>query len=126
MQILSTVDLTKSFKGRKVVDGINLRISQGEVVGLLGPNGAGKKRHQLPSSRAFGFQKAYRRGKSDGSSRDHSPYSASTTRTVRGVTGRIWPPKSAPQLWISTFWRRAAAGGSGKVVSDFTLFCPFG
>jgi lipopolysaccharide export system ATP-binding protein len=42
MQILSTVDLTKSFKGRKVVDGVTLRISQGEVVGLLGPNGAGK------------------------------------------------------------------------------------
>jgi len=42
MQILSTVDLTKSFKGRKVVDDINLRIAQGEVVGLLGPNGAGK------------------------------------------------------------------------------------
>jgi len=42
MQILSTVDLNKSFKGRKVVDDINLRIGQGEVVGLLGPNGAGK------------------------------------------------------------------------------------
>jgi lipopolysaccharide export system ATP-binding protein len=42
MQSLSTVDLTKSFKGRKVVDGVTLRISQGEVVGLLGPNGAGK------------------------------------------------------------------------------------
>src|SRR5713226_939376 len=42
MQILSTVDLTKAFKGRKVVDDINLRIAQGEVVGLLGPNGAGK------------------------------------------------------------------------------------
>ncbi len=42
MQILSTVDLTKSFKGRKVVDGISLKVSQGEVVGLLGPNGAGK------------------------------------------------------------------------------------
>ncbi len=42
MQILSTVDLTKSFKGRKVVDGVSVRISQGEVVGLLGPNGAGK------------------------------------------------------------------------------------
>jgi lipopolysaccharide export system ATP-binding protein len=42
MQILSTVDLTKSYKGRKVVDGINLRIAQGEVAGLLGPNGAGK------------------------------------------------------------------------------------
>ncbi len=42
MQNLSTVDLTKAYKGRKVVDDINLRIAQGEVVGLLGPNGAGK------------------------------------------------------------------------------------
>jgi len=42
MQILSTVDLTKSYKGRKIVDSISLRIAQGEVVGLLGPNGAGK------------------------------------------------------------------------------------
>jgi lipopolysaccharide export system ATP-binding protein len=42
MQILSTVDLTKSYKGRKVVDDISLTIAQGEVVGLLGPNGAGK------------------------------------------------------------------------------------
>ena len=42
MQILSTVDLAKAYKGRKVVDDINLRIAQGEVVGLLGPNGAGK------------------------------------------------------------------------------------
>ena len=42
MQILSTADLSKSFKGRKVVNDVNLRIAQGEVVGLLGPNGAGK------------------------------------------------------------------------------------
>jgi len=42
MQILSTVNLAKSFKGRKVVDDVSLRIAQGEVVGLLGPNGAGK------------------------------------------------------------------------------------
>lgn len=42
MQILSTVELTKAYKGRKVVDDISLRIRQGEVVGLLGPNGAGK------------------------------------------------------------------------------------
>ena len=42
MQILSTVELTKSYKGRKVVDDISLRIAQGKVVGLLGPNGAGK------------------------------------------------------------------------------------
>jgi lipopolysaccharide export system ATP-binding protein len=42
MQILSTVELTKSYKRRKVVDDISLEIAQGEVVGLLGPNGAGK------------------------------------------------------------------------------------
>jgi lipopolysaccharide export system ATP-binding protein len=42
MQILSTVELTKSYRGRKVVDNISLSITQGEVVGLLGPNGAGK------------------------------------------------------------------------------------
>ncbi len=42
MQILSTVDLTKTYKGRKVVDNVSLSIAQSEVVGLLGPNGAGK------------------------------------------------------------------------------------
>ena len=42
MAILSTADLSKSYKGRKVVDDLNLKIAQGEVVGLLGPNGAGK------------------------------------------------------------------------------------
>jgi len=42
MHTLSTVDLTKAYKGRKVVDNISLTIAQGEVVGLLGPNGAGK------------------------------------------------------------------------------------
>ena len=39
---LSTSDLVKSFKGRKVVAGVGLTVGQGEVVGLLGPNGAGK------------------------------------------------------------------------------------
>ena len=34
--------LVKAYGGRRVVDGINFSISQGEVVGLLGPNGAGK------------------------------------------------------------------------------------
>jgi len=34
--------IEKAYKGRKVVKGISLAVSQGEIVGLLGPNGAGK------------------------------------------------------------------------------------
>lgn len=39
---LQAVDLKKSYRGRTVVDDVNLEIQQGEVIGLLGPNGAGK------------------------------------------------------------------------------------
>jgi len=39
---LVTEDISKAYGGRQVVRGVNLEISQGEVVGLLGPNGAGK------------------------------------------------------------------------------------
>jgi lipopolysaccharide export system ATP-binding protein len=39
---IETSNLVKAFNGRRVVDGVNVRVSQGQVVGLLGPNGAGK------------------------------------------------------------------------------------
>jgi lipopolysaccharide export system ATP-binding protein len=39
---LRAVDLSKTFKKRLAVDGVNLTVNMGEVVGLLGPNGAGK------------------------------------------------------------------------------------
>jgi lipopolysaccharide export system ATP-binding protein len=42
MHTLATDEIGKSFRGRRVVNGVSLDISQGEVVGLLGPNGAGK------------------------------------------------------------------------------------
>ena len=35
-------NLTKSFQGRTVVDGLTFRVEKGEVFGLLGHNGAGK------------------------------------------------------------------------------------
>ena len=34
--------LTKNYGSRRVVDGIDLQVRSGEIVGLLGPNGAGK------------------------------------------------------------------------------------
>jgi lipopolysaccharide export system ATP-binding protein len=40
--LLEGLNLTKSFKGRCVVDDVSVRVEQGEIVGLLGPNGAGK------------------------------------------------------------------------------------
>jgi lipopolysaccharide export system ATP-binding protein len=42
MRTLATDEIGKSYRGRRVVNGVSLRVSQGEVVGLLGPNGAGK------------------------------------------------------------------------------------
>jgi lipopolysaccharide export system ATP-binding protein len=41
-QALRTEDLVKSYRGRRVVDGISIEVHQGEIVGLLGQNGAGK------------------------------------------------------------------------------------
>ncbi len=41
-ETLSAYNLCKSFKGRRVVNGVTLNVRKGEAVGLLGPNGAGK------------------------------------------------------------------------------------
>jgi lipopolysaccharide export system ATP-binding protein len=40
--VLSTRELVKIYGGRAVVNGINVNVKAGEIVGLLGPNGAGK------------------------------------------------------------------------------------
>ena len=42
MHSLATDEIGKTYRGRPVVNGVSLRVEQGEVVGLLGPNGAGK------------------------------------------------------------------------------------
>ena len=42
MHSLATEEIGKTYRGRRVVNGVSLNVNQGEVVGLLGPNGAGK------------------------------------------------------------------------------------
>ena len=40
--VLRALNLRKIYRGRAVVDDVDLDLKQGEIVGLLGPNGAGK------------------------------------------------------------------------------------
>jgi len=42
IQTLETVEISKSYRGRRVVNDVSVHVSRGEIVGLLGPNGAGK------------------------------------------------------------------------------------
>jgi lipopolysaccharide export system ATP-binding protein len=41
-QLLTTENLVKEFRHRRVVNGVSIAVAPGEIVGLLGPNGAGK------------------------------------------------------------------------------------
>ena len=40
--LMEATGLVKAYRGRTVVNGVNIHVKRGEIVGLLGPNGAGK------------------------------------------------------------------------------------
>jgi ABC-2 type transport system ATP-binding protein len=42
MTVIEIDNLSKSYRGVKAVDGVSLRVEQGEIFGIAGPNGAGK------------------------------------------------------------------------------------
>src|SRR5690349_24036910 len=42
MALLQLTDVSLSFGGLKVVDGLDLHVDEGEIVSVIGPNGAGK------------------------------------------------------------------------------------
>jgi len=41
-ETLKAEELAKSYRGRRVVDGVSIEVKRGKIVGLLGQNGAGK------------------------------------------------------------------------------------
>jgi len=40
--LLTTEQLVKEYRSRRVVNGVSINVAPGEIVGLMGPNGAGK------------------------------------------------------------------------------------
>ncbi|RSD26892.1 ABC transporter ATP-binding protein [Mesobacillus subterraneus] len=42
MEVLSITDLRKSYGGKAVLTGVDLKVNKGEIIGYIGPNGAGK------------------------------------------------------------------------------------
>ncbi len=42
MNLLEIKNATKSFDGKKIIDGVSLTVTRGKIVGLLGKNGSGK------------------------------------------------------------------------------------
>src|SRR5210317_1037919 len=40
--LLTTAQLVKEYRSRRVVNGVSINVAPGEIVGLMGPNGAGK------------------------------------------------------------------------------------
>lgn len=42
MNIIELIDLTKTYRGLKAVNNVNLKVPEGIIFGFLGPNGAGK------------------------------------------------------------------------------------
>ncbi|MFD4958941.1 ABC transporter ATP-binding protein [Microbacterium sp. NPDC058389] len=42
MPVIDVIELTKSYAGRTVLDGVTFSVEEGEIFGILGPNGTGK------------------------------------------------------------------------------------
>jgi ABC-2 type transport system ATP-binding protein len=75
MAVLSVKNISKSYEGRKVLDGVSFEIEEGEIFGLLGSNGAGKS---TLMGIVMGLQKA-----------DSGEISVFGSENIRRIVGKI-------------------------------------
>src|SRR5487761_515497 len=133
---LQAAELSKSYRGRKVVDNVSLEIRQGEVVGLLGPNGAGKtttfyilvglarpERDQLPTSGTFCLSQADRRGQFARGAGNAADYSRAAPRPRRGIAGAVGLGGPAAQQGICVVGRGATPAGNRALAGDASFVC---
>ena len=55
MNVIQINGLTKAYGGTRAVDGLNMRVGQGDIYGFVGKNGAGKtckNRHSCAEQRS--------------------------------------------------------------------------
>jgi len=86
---LDAANLTKVYGGLRAVDGFNIRIDPGEIVGLIGPNGAGK-------TTSFDLLTGQTR-----------PTSGTVTLDGREITGR--PPWELAAMGVARTFQHAAS-----------------
>src|SRR6266581_3600420 len=115
---LQAVDLSKSYRGRKVVDDVELEIGQGEVVGLLGPNGAGK-------TTTFYILVGLARPDA-GRAGNPSTDGRTAERSPGGVAGADGFGNGAVQPGVHAVGRRAAAAGNREVAGAAAGICSSG
>src|ERR1700691_4136808 len=87
---------------------------------------SGPKRHQLPTSRAFGFSKVNGGRKFARGTGDAASYSGTAARPGRGVAGPNGTRGSAIQPSLCTVGRRAAAPGNRAIAGLVAVVCTVG
>ena len=99
MSKLETRQISKTYRGRRVVDDVTVFVQQGEVVGLLGPNGAGKTTSFYMIVGLISPDSGQHPG---GRSRTSPTCPCTSARCAASATCRRRPASSASSRWKRT------------------------
>ncbi len=126
MQILTAEQVTKYFGGLVAVNGVDLNVEQGQVVGLIGPNGAGKTTlfnlisgALVPESGEIKFK-----GKRITGAKPNVICRAGVARTFQSV--KIFP--SLPvfeNVWLAATFGKARRAGTADAARETTKLLEF-